>query len=66
MKNKLKIVNHLKNSENSLLRAVAEKMMNVGSGRWIEQVEEYSIQFNVTIGTSYAELTKMKKKLISR
>ena len=39
MKNKLKMLNHLKNSESSLLRAVAERIMEVGSGGYIKQVE---------------------------
>ena len=60
MKNKLKMVNHLKNTENSLLKAVAERMVETRNGGWIKQVEEYMN----AIGTSYAELTKMKEEKI--
>ena len=44
MKNKLKMVNHSKNSENSLLRAVAERMIEVGSRGWISKWRSIYIQ----------------------
>ena len=40
MKSKLKMVKHMKTTENGLLRAVAERMVWEGSGGWIKQVEE--------------------------
>ena len=39
MKSKLKMVNHMKTTENGLLRAVAERMVWEGSGGWMKQVE---------------------------
>ena len=41
MMNKLKMVKHMKNTENGLLKAVVERMVLEGSGGWIKQVEEY-------------------------
>ena len=38
MKSKLKMVKHMKTTENGLLRAVAERMVREGSGGWIKQV----------------------------
>ena len=61
MKNKLKMVKHMKNTENGLLRAVAERMVQEGSGGWIKQVEEYMHG----VGVAHAELTTMKKKKIN-
>ena len=63
MKSKLKMVKHMKTTENGLLmlRAVVERMVWEGSGGWMKQVEEYMC----AVGVSYEELTKMKK-LISR
>ena len=53
---------HMKTTENGLLRAVAERMVReVGGGR-MKQVEEYMR----AVGVSHEELTKMKKKIISR
>ena len=61
MKNKLKIVKHLKNTENGRLRAMVERMVKERTGGWIKQVEEYTH----TVETGYAELTKMKKEKIN-
>ena len=36
MKSKLKIVKHVKTTENGLLRAVAEKMVQEVSGGWMK------------------------------
>ena len=55
---KLKMVKHMKTTENSLLRAVAPQWRE-GSGGWMKQVEEYMRP----VGVSHEELTKMKKKL---
>ena len=41
MKNKLKMVKHIKNTENELMKAVVERMVREGSGGWVKQVEEY-------------------------
>ena len=43
------MVKYLKNTENSLLRAVIERMVEEGSGGYIKQVEKYM----QTVGTSY-------------
>ena len=40
MKSKLKMVKHMKTTENGLLRAMAERMVWEGSGGWMKQVEE--------------------------
>ena len=56
MKSKLKMVNHMKTTENGLLKAVAERLVREGSGGWIKQVEEYMS----AVGVSHEELTKMK------
>ena len=61
MKSKLKMVKHMKTTENGLLRAVAERMVQEGSGGWIKQVEEYMS----AVGVSHEELTKMKKEKIN-
>ena len=61
IKYKLEMVNHMKYTENSLLKAEAERMVETRSGGWIKQVEEYMH----TIGTSYAELTTMKRERIN-
>ena len=58
MKSKLKMVKHLKTTENGLLTAVAETMVREGSGGWMKQVEEYMC----AVGASHEELTRMKKK----
>ena len=62
MKNKLKMVKHMKTAENGLLRAVAETMMGEGSGGWMKQVGEYMRAVGVSIGVIYEELTRMKKE----
>ena len=41
MKSKLKMVKHMKTTENGLLRAVAERMVREGSGGLMKQVEEH-------------------------
>ena len=61
MKNKLKMVKHGKSTENGLLRAVAERMVQEGSGGWIKQVKEYMR----AVRMSHAELTAMKKEKIN-
>ena len=61
-KNKLKIINHLKNTKNGLLKAIAGRMVETRSNGFIKQVEEYMH----TVGTSYAELTTMKKEKNNR
>ena len=56
MKSKLKMVKHMKTTENGLLRAVAERMVWEASGGWMKQVEEYMR----AVGVSHEELTKRK------
>ena len=48
----------MKNTENGLLRAVAERMVQEGSGGWLKQVEEYMH----AVGVGHAELTTIKKE----
>ena len=61
LKSKLKMVKHMKTTENGLQRAVAERMVREGSGGWMKQVGEYMR----AVGVSHEKLTK-KKKLISK
>ena len=61
MKSTLKMVKYMKTTENGLLRAVVERMVQEGSGGWMKQVEEYIR----ALGVSHEELTKMKKEKIN-
>ena len=61
IKNKLKMVKHVKNTKNRLLRAVVERMVQEGSGGWIKQVEECMCAVEV----GHAELTAIKKEKIN-
>ena len=58
MKNKPKMVKHMKNTENGLLTAVAERIVQEESGGLLKQVEEYMH----AVGVGHAELTPTKKE----
>ena len=56
-KSMLKMVKHVKTTENGLLRALADRMVPEGSGGWMKHVGEYMR----AVGVCHEELTKIKK-----